>query len=290
MRILSIFFFIPMLSFAQSKQRIESEYKLDIPVSESPELWEFLTSNAFLEGLPNSKMLTTSISEEKFIDVYFDDEKERLYTQLVGLRYRSRFKNDTLIKQLVQLKTPISAEGVARNEIKYDIKKSKDKNDLYARHDLLKYIKKRDRKDINYQLAKFGTRSVNISTTHTLEQNRKRIYISDSTGSLATLTLDRVVNASFPYQLYTELELELNELRYTHSAKEEKKSMEIFNATLKNTLTSQFSNLKQDQTPKYNKMKNIIDESKLSFIFEYRMWLILLCLLVYAFFIWLRNT
>ena len=260
---------------AQSAERVESEYKLGVPNDEAEALWAYLQSEPFLSKLRAEYDLKTKISIEDFVDVYYDDEKFSLFNQKVGLRYRSRYLNDTLIKQLIQLKTPLLEDGVARTETKYELKKSKDKNDIYARHNLLRYIKKKDRSNLNYQLAKFDSESLKMMPAVKLRQTRSRIYITDSIASLATITLDEVTNLKFPFQRYTEMELELNEVRYTASGEEGKKRMERFNEKLRNGLLESFPSLYQDQTPKYNKMKQMIDASWLSKVYKYRMWIIL---------------
>ncbi len=281
---------IPCLSLAQSGERIESEYKLNVPLNKSNELWTYLSGETFLNDFGKENKLNLEISEEDFIDIYFDNDIEELFLQEVGLRHRSRYKNDSLLKKLIQLKTPIEQGGdVARNEIKYEVKRSVDKNDFFARHDFLKYVKKRDREDINYQLNKFGVKAQEVGETHTLMQNRKRVYIHDVKGALATLTLDRVGNSSFPFQKYTELELELNEVRYTEADSIEKSQMETFNTQIKEKLKNRFPFLEEDQTPKYNKMKNLIDQSFLSTCYKYRMWIILFGLVLFAIYVWIRN-
>ena len=275
-RILTLLILLSTIDLcAQSAERVESEYKLGVPNDEAEALWAHLQSEPFLSKLRSEYDLKTEVSVEDFVDVYYDDDDLKLYKQKVGLRYRSRYIKDTLIKQLVQLKTPLLADGVARTETKYESKKSKDKNDIYARHEMLKYIKKKDRRNLNYQLAKFGTESLKMRPEVTLRQTRSRIYITDSISSLATITLDEVTNLKFPFQQYTEMELELNEVRYTANDKEGKRKMERFNEKLRNGLLESFPSLYQDQTPKYNKMKEMIDDSWLSKTYEYRMWIAL---------------
>ncbi len=269
-----ILFITPDLC-AQSAERVESEYKLGIPNDEAEALWAHLQSETFLSKLRAEYNLKTEVSIEDFVDLYYDDKNLSLYNQKVGLRYRSRYINDTLIKQLIQLKTPLLEDGVARTETKYEIKKSKDQNDVYARHKLLRHIKKKDRRNLNYQLAKFDSESFRMVPEVNLKQRRSRIYITDSIASLATITLDKVTNLKFPFQRYTEMELELNEVRYTNTSEEGKKKMERFNEKLRNGLLESFPSLYQDQTPKYNKMKQMIDVSWLSKVYKYRMWIIL---------------
>jgi hypothetical protein len=265
--------FITLDLSAQSAERIESEYKLGIPNEEAEALWAHIQSETFLSKLRAEYDLKTEFSIEDFVDIYYDDENLSLYNQKVGLRYRSRYIQDTLIKQLIQLKTPLLDDGVARTETKYETKKSNDQNDIFARHKLLRHIKKKDRRNLNYQLAKFDTESLKMVPEVKLRQRRSRVYIADSIASLATITLDEVTNLKFPFQRYTEMELELNEVRYTRTSEEGKKKMERFNEKLRNGLLESFPSLYQDQTPKYNKMKQMIDASWLSKVYKYRMWI-----------------
>ncbi len=264
--------------FAQSESRIESEYKLDVPNEVADELWTFISEGVILDEIDLREELNSNVSVEQFLDVYFDDDEYRLYQKDVGLRYRKRFVDDELIKVLIQLKTPLEVDGVARNEIKFDIKKSIDSNDLLARHALLRHVKKKNREELDYFLRKFGTTSQAMKQSLSLTQTRKRLYISDSISALATVTLDFVRNNSFPFQHFTELELELNEIRYTEASVEEKRSMEIFNQSLKNQLFEKFPQLHQDQTPKYSKLKAMIDNSWASFLYENWMWVVWICI------------
>lgn len=271
-----------VIGLSQSAERVESEYKLAIPTEQADRLWNYLQSESFLSPLRAEYQLTSDVSVEDFLDVYYDDELGTMYDHQVGLRYRSRYLKDSLIKQLVQLKTPLAADGVARTETKYDIKKSQDRNDFFARHPLLKLIKKNDRSNLNYVLGGFGTTAQEMKPELRLRQTRKRIYLADEITSLATITLDEVTNISFPYQRYTEMELELNEVRYTQAMADEKIKMETFNQKLRNGLVTAFPELTQDQTPKYNKMKAMIDSSIWSKIYEWRGWIILTVLSIIA--------
>ncbi|MEM9544635.1 MAG: CYTH domain-containing protein [Bacteroidota bacterium] len=227
-----------------------------------------------MEKINHEEVLTTNVSIEHFLDVYFDDDAFHLFQKDVGLRYRKRFLNNELIKVLVQLKTPLEEDGVARNEIKFDVKKSMNSNDYLTRHPLLRYIKKKNRDELDYYLRKYNTTSKDMVQSLSLTQTRKRLYISDSSSALATITLDFVRNNSFPFQCFTELELELNEIRYTDATESEKQSMELFNSLLKQALFENFPGLMQDQTPKYSKLKKIVDDSWVSFIYSNWMWIV----------------
>ena len=269
-----ILFFLVSTSSAQSNFRIESEYKLDVPNEEADILWAYISNETLLEKMNFQGDLNSTVSIEQFLDVYFDDSESNLNHQKVGLRYRKRFVDNVLQKTLIQLKTPIEIDGVARNEIKFDVKKSTDCDDLLARHPLLKYVKKKNREELDYLLRKFDVTSKSMSQSISLTQTRKRLYIKDSISDLATITLDYVRNNSFPFQKYTELELELNEVRYTYSSDDAKNEMEIFNNSLKQELIKRFPNLNQDQTPKYSKLMILVENSWLSFIYENWMWIV----------------
>jgi len=280
---------LPTLLISQAGQRIESEFKLGMPLETAKPLWQYLQSDTFLKKLSQDKPLTTNISVEDFVDIYYDDENHNLLFQEIGLRHRSRYINDTLIKQLIQLKTPLTADGVARTEVKYEVKNSIDKSDLLARHPLLKFIKKRDRNDLKYQLNRFKINALDLTPELSLRQTRKRIYIQDGLGSLATFTLDNVISLDFPYHQYTEMEMELNEVRYTEATDTERHKMDSFNQKMRNQILTDFPTLFQDQTPKYNKMWQLIDNSLTSTLYKNLMWAILLLLILLASYLWITR-
>ena len=61
--------------FGQQTGRIESEFKIGIPSEEEETLWSFLIQNYGPESIEKlDASFTSSISEEKFIDVYFDTD------------------------------------------------------------------------------------------------------------------------------------------------------------------------------------------------------------------------
>ena len=139
-------------------------------------------------------------------------------------------------------------------------------------------------------MAIYKIKPSQLSKSVSLKQIRSRIYISDDQNqSVATITLDEVSHAQFPYQSYAEMELELNEIRYTHATKEEQKKMEAINSYLQKTIMDNFQNLKIDQRPKYNKMVALIVGNKVSFIRQNWVWSIFSAIVFLPFFI-LLNT
>ncbi len=286
---LSIFSLVCSLYFQISvtsgqSGRLESEYKLDIPLSEVSALWSFIKSNYALEHFTfNDMNLRGQESVELFIDQYFDEPNLSFAEAEISLRYRKRFKDDILLKELVQLKTPYSKDKVIRNEIKFDVDRKKNFDDLFIRHPLLRLLNGSDTERMRYHLADFGLRPEEIQESVKLKQRRSRIYISDNKGeSIATITLDEVNHNSFPFQEYAELELELNEIKFTEASDEERILMTELNDNIKTNLSKNFPNLSVDQRSKYRKMKAMVDESFLSKVYNNMMWICFGCIVCFS--------
>lgn len=255
--------------------RLESEYKLDVEDEDVTPLWNFIQSTYCVDDIKvHGIELNGEASEEIFIDNYFDLEDGRFSEMEISLRHRKRFKDDILLKELVQLKTPFSKDKVVRNEIKFDVKSDKSFTDISNRHPFLKLLSGSDRDRMSHHLTVYKVRPEQIQESLKLKQKRKRAYIKDKKGeSVATITLDEVNNFNFPFQKYAELELELNEVRYTAADEEERSRMNSLNDAIKKQLSDKFPNLEVDQRSKYRKMKILIDGSKLSLIYGNVMWL-----------------
>lgn len=278
-----IFAFVGLSSFAQIG-RLENEYKLSVPASESQDLWNFITkkygnervniSNVSLEGLT---------SREIFFDTYFDNTDKILLENKTGVRYRKRYKDNQLINEIIQLKMPQSEDGVIRNEIKFRVKKSL--NSQFQKHPLLKFLSKGDITTLGFHISRLNLRPEDLKTEVELKQDRKRVYLTNSENeNYLTITLDEVSNRSFPFQEFTELEIELNEIRYTDADEKEKQRMAAVSEELKKSIHTNFPNIKVDQTPKYNKMSALIGENWLSSFGQKYIWLVYgLILLLAAF-------
>ncbi len=257
--------------------RLESEYKLSVPKDDVIQLWQFVQSTYGQELFVEDQLkLSGEESIEIFIDQYFDLPDQSFAKAEVSLRHRKRYKDKILLKELIQLKTPYSEDKVVRNEIKFEVDQKKNYNDLSIRHPFLKLLSNSDTERMSFHLAPYMVRPDDIQKSVKLKQTRSRVYIKDQAGeSVATITLDEVSNFSFPYQEYFEIELELNEIRFTQADEQERAQMNSLNASIKNKLSQRFPNLKVDQRSKYLKMKELIDESLLSRLHENFMWIIL---------------
>lgn len=236
--------------------RLESEYKLDVPPQVEKKLWAYLQSDfeshklkRFLPGL------TSNASVEVFYDEYFDDAAYSLAAMEGGVRVRKRFVNDTLTRQLLQVKLASGdSTGVAREEIKFDVNVKLALSDPHAMHPFWKLVKPGDRGEVSRLLATQRLQGDELQTAASLKQVRHRLYIQEHGEALMTITMDEVKATSPPYVRFTELEMELNEVRYTLADETERARMEELNRELKAEILSRFPELSQDQTPKYNKL------------------------------------
>lgn len=260
-------------------------------IDEVSGLWDFIKTTYCLEQVNEAGMtLAGEESIEVFIDQYFDMEDGRFSEMEISLRHRKRFKDDILLKELVQLKTPFSEDKVVRNEIKFDVKSNKKYNDITNRHAFLRLLNGSDKERMSYHLAEYKLRPEEIQESLKLKQTRSRVYLTDEIGeSVATITLDEVSNFSFPFQKYAELELELNEVRYTQANEVERQKMNALNASIKSNLSEQFPNLKVDQRSKYRKMKILIDESTVSYLFGHSAWFFLGLVVLSSSFLFIKD-
>ncbi|MEL6988749.1 MAG: CYTH domain-containing protein, partial [Bacteroidota bacterium] len=246
-----ICFILCNLLLGQDPGRIESEYKLKVENEQANAIWEHIKSTFSSEKIKTiDPSLTAQLSEELFYDQYFDTNEQELLKNKAGVRYRKRFKEGILIKSLIQLKLPLSEDGIARNEVKFNVNSKVKKTDPKGRHAFWKYIKPNQRDDVDLQLANFEVLGDALKPKLKLKQNRKRAYISKAGQAFMTLTLDEVSYFYFPYTSFTELELELNEILYTEANESTRKQMEEMNSKIKEELFAAFPNLVQDQTPK----------------------------------------
>lgn len=276
---------------ANAQARIESEYKIAVPEHQVEPLWQFLKANfsGNQSGLFRDSVFNEQATEI-FYDTYFDDAAKTLLGFKAGVRHRQRFVNDSLVKTLVQLKVPtLDEKGIAREEHKFNVKEDQQLSDRSGMHPFLQYIKTKDRSDVNLVLGQFGIQARSLSQSLKVKQIRRRIYISDALGPLMTLTLDEVSSFYFPYDSFVELELELNEIRFTQAEQEEKFRLETLNANSKALIFDNFKDLQQDQTPKYNKMHNRLAKNKLAIVYNNLMYVVLGAICLFAIFLTMNN-
>ncbi len=272
--------------------RIESEYKLSVPKEIESQVWQFLTQEFDSVGI---KKIDTSFSaivaQEIFYDQYFDDENKTLFKAKAGARFRQRFVADTLAKQLLQLKLPLNdSTGVARQEIKFNVYTKIKNTDRQAMHPFWRYVRPKNREEVNFYLANHDLTGNTLIPAVKVRQDRKRIYVSEKGVPFLTMTFDEVCSFYFPYPCFTELELELNEIRFTDGNAEERTRMESVNQSIKDKILQQFPALKQDQTPKYNKMSLLLKDNVLEKLYNNLMYIILGAIVLLAGLLFVQNN
>lgn len=281
--IFSLCLFFQLDYLEAQKSRIESEYKLAVPDSIVNRLEGYLIDH--FDGdyfVFENDSFQLSRATERFVDYYFDAKDNTLSDQQIGLRHRLRYLDKELINELVQLKLPDSADGITRKEIKFEVASSSNVLDDLSRDPLLQYLSPADRDLLAFQLRKLGVDIKDIKEAVKLTQIRNRIYFNDTKGSVATITLDKCTQASFPFHGFTELEIEINEQRYTNATKQEIVYLENINENLKSNIQNVYPSLKIDQTPKYNKLMNQINKSLMSKINDHVMWFVYVCIVILA--------
>lgn len=241
--------------------RIESEIKLKVPLQQSEDVWEWLqrryTDASWLDR--DGANFYASFGDEDFTDIYFDTPNLVMLAEQSGVRHRSRIvhsgpASEKDERELLQLKlNREDPTGVARSEIKFDVSPRARIRTNEDVHPMLGLIGRTDREQLKALFQSWDINPNAMQPVLTLEQNRRRVYISDQAGAFATLTLDLCSTSSWGTDLHwAEMELELNEIRYTQADQATRLWMEQLIATIQSDLQQAFPEIVQDQTPKYN--------------------------------------
>jgi CYTH domain len=245
--------------------RIENEIKLVVPREIQDEVWTYLQKrytppSAFLAGIDSS--LHAVFALDRFTDQYYDNADFQLVEMASGVRHRTRQvltdaasrKNG---RELMQIKiNNIDQNDLNRGEYKYPVKHYKPGGKVveYDEHPMLGLVKRKNRAGIIEKLKENGIDALSLEPTILITQYRKRLYVYKDTSAFATITLDiDTANYLGDQALFTELEMELNEIAYTNGDTARRAKMEAINALFQEDLLQQFPAIHQDQTPKYSK-------------------------------------
>lgn len=242
--------------------RIESEIKLFVPHELEEQVWAWLEERYADCGWLSygDSTFTAEFGDENFRDVYFDTPSLDLLSEQSGIRHRSRqvLSGAAMGKdgrQLLQIKLNQSdPTGLARGEIKFRVAPSTRLRTVDDGHAMIGLVQKDQREEMKARVRDLGLDPYSMQPILTVLQNRRRVYVSDQHGAFATLTLDRCSTDSWGSSArWTEIELELNEVRYTEANEEGRQAMEAVNNAIQSDLLQAFPSIVQDQTPKYNK-------------------------------------
>jgi len=246
--------------------RVENEYKLSVPEDVREAVQRHLErrygdEDGLLSDLGEG--FTVKFSEERFVDRYFDTPRLDLLAAECGVRHRQRFNlvdpasDPKHGRQLLQLKLrPVDdTNALNRTEVKFAIDPPGSQKDPLDTHPLLGLVARGDRPSVITELDKHGFDAEAMRPTVTLVQRRWRVYVSRNGSAFATLTLDRVSSEWFAWEVdLVELEIELNEVAYTNADLETRASMQEISDRMASDVLEAFPTVRQDQTPKYNKI------------------------------------
>lgn len=250
---------LPRLASAQlapappKPPRLETEYKLVVPAGQETSLWTWLrTAYAPTKLKELGTRWGSSTGVETFEDRYYDDEHRALLTARAGLRHRRRFEHDTLKKQMVQLKVTDDEGGLLREEKKHPVQKGAP-----ATGELAQLLAPAEYQRLAAELAPLHVQLNEVHLKMTLCQRRRRLYFSQDGQAFSTITIDSsyVVGTKAHF---TEVEIELNEIRYSAATLTERQQMEKMLTALRDDLLRAYPGLQQDQRPKYTKMAALL--------------------------------
>ncbi len=235
--------------------RLETEYKLAVPAGDDEAVWRWLSTH-YAKAKPAALGAgwTSNMGEETFRDRYFDVPAGTLLAVRAGLRHRQRFTpKGELTKQMVQLKITDDAGGLLREELKF-----KPIEGGTAEMTLAELVRPTDRARLDTALAQLGVKLVDTQLAFVLSQRRRRLYLLHDGEAFSTITLDSSYHADGAPATFTEIEVELNEKRYTGASEKERAQMRVVLDSIRADLFRQFPHLEQDQRPKYEKLAALL--------------------------------
>jgi len=246
--------------------RIEHEHTMDVPSGKVAALWAFLTET-YDPLRPAVRRFgdefTTAISDERFIDRYFDTHDLELLHTGSGIRHRTRLiPGDTSARkhgrQLVHFKALRPGESaLTRTEARFRVRESLDGRPRYAYdgHPLVGLIRRSERELFLALAAEAGLDPDRLHRKLEIRQRRQRIYIHRGAEEYATITLDEVTSRLWWKTItFHVVEIEANEQTYTQADEEIRAFMKEITADLKAEILAAFPTLVQDPTPKYQRM------------------------------------
>jgi hypothetical protein len=245
---------------ADAPERVESEISIHVPDRDVERVWQYLTSlygskQAWPAGL-DASAYTTRVSDERFVDRYFDTPELSVLAQQSGVRHRLRDipgapddpKDD---RQLLQVKVTSAGDTITRGEYKFPIK-NKVAEQGGAGRSAVELIKEKHRKPFEKLMRGIGVDPAQLEEVIRVDQRRRRVYFADATGPALTVTMDQVEARKWWAKApWTEIEVEIGEIRYTQASPAERKQLEQARAAIRADLLSRFPGLTEDDSPKY---------------------------------------
>jgi hypothetical protein len=242
-------------------ERVESEISIHVPEADVESVWQYLTrvygkgSDEWPAGVDH-RVLSARLSDESFVDHYFDTPGLSVLAAQNGVRWRIRDipgapddpKDD---RQLVQVKVTSGADTVTRGEYKFPVKKSVLEHGASGGPPA-ELIRDKYRKPFRKLVRAIGADPGRLDEVLRLYQRRRRVYFNDAKGPMMTITLDQVTARRWWARApWNEMEVEIGEVRYTNASPAERTYMEGVRAAIRADLFAHFHTLYEDDLPKY---------------------------------------
>lgn len=260
-------------ALAKEKVRVEDDFNLQYEVGKSEELVNYLKGkyvddNSFAKSLgPN---FTSSFGDEDFTDTYFDTPNLDLYKRKIGLRHRLRVnrldsENRKNGRELIQLKLSEDEKlkdednSGSRNEIKFEVERTKVRQSADDRNPILGLIVASERDEFKSRMRELEIVADKLRLILTIEQRRRRVYLNRDGATFISFSMDDAKSSLWWARVeFSQMELELNELAYTEADKAAKESMQEIRSGMIDDLRGKFSYLEHDKSSKYNKTFDLL--------------------------------
>lgn len=239
--------------------------ELLVPIDQADRVWNFLYNEYVLSRDQITKLdplLTSSVSEEDFIDVYFDTPDLKLLEQQDSLRYRSRSNQVSASdfeteQEVIQLEiNDLSNNPLDEDEIRFPVVTNPDNTIIGGkkRSFLMGIIKKSQWGNFEEQFNKLNIDPYSLNEIFTINDFEKIIDISRADQPFITIFFDHAISYLGKDKVeFFKIEPELNEIIYSQADPALRQYLEKLNAAIINNIKQKFPEIKTDLTPKYNK-------------------------------------
>lgn len=241
--------------------------KIKLPVEQTASFREWLQMRyedcRWLD--PPASVITASFDEQDFADTYFDTPDLRLLAANSFLRYREPAKAAAGSRDvgLLQLVFHHNGEGGRHtSKISYPARPAAPFTTLDDAHPMFALVQVDAREKCEAQLRSFHLDPEEMRRVMSVERTELRMRLADKDGQFFTLTTEGHKTKSWGMELqWTEIELKLDDARYSAADQNQQRRMEDTLKTVKNDILTTFFQATEDQTPIYKKSFATVEES-----------------------------